>query len=78
MIKKKKKGEWLDQVTKDMKTLDIEMSLEEMERCSKIQLKKIIRDKYKDAYLKEINRQKGLLSKGKEISYQRLNIQENM
>ena len=78
MMKKRKKGEWIEKVTEDMNTLEIKMSFEEMKDCPKNEFKKLVKTKCKAAYFKNITKEKGLLSKGKEIIYESLNLQDYM
>ena len=70
------KGDWASTVKKDLEFLCIKLSFKEIAEYSKSAFKKLVKDSVKRKALSELLKQQGEHSKGKEIVYRDLGLQE--
>ena len=70
------KGDWASTVKKDLDLLNINLSFEEIAGYSKAAFKKLVKDSVKKKAFSELKKQQGEHSKGKEIIYKDLGLQE--
>ena len=70
------KGDWANQVAKDLIEMEIKLSYEEMKELSKESLKKTLKEVTKIKAFEWLMNEKEKLSKVKDIKFDELNLQE--
>ena len=74
-IKSPLMGDFVNYVLEDMRELDIKYSFEDISQLTKTNWKEIVKQAAQKACLKSLLKDKSKLSKGKEICYQKLEMQ---
>ena len=74
-LRKSSKGDFINIVRKDLKEFQINMSLEEISTLSKFTFARILKTACKEACFKRLLTDRQKLSKGREIKYDKLQIQ---
>ena len=70
------KGDWASTVLKDLESADIKMTFEEIRKCSKDSFKDTVKKAIRSKAFKSLIEAKAKHSKGKEICYDDLNLQD--
>ena len=70
------KGDWVTTVRKDLESVEIRMTFEEIRRCSKDSFKETVKEAIRSTAFKSLIEAKEKHSKGKEICYDDLSLQE--
>ena len=70
------KGDWVSTVIKDLETVDIKMSFEDIRRCSKEAFKEMVKKAVRSKAFRSLIDIKEKHSKGKEIGYESLSLQD--